>query len=149
MSEHTERFRLEAERIYVEWDKMLSSNNIDGLLALYTNDATIESPLIPHLLGTERGVCKGHRELRLLIEKVAERKPPSRKYYRKGFFTDGKTLMWEYPRATPSGDQMDFVEVMEIKEGLIWYHRVYWGWFGFKTIQEDAYHHVNGRMENR
>ncbi len=51
MSEHTERFRLEAEHIYVEWDKMLSSNNVDGLLALYTHDATIESPVISYLLG--------------------------------------------------------------------------------------------------
>ena len=28
--------------------------------------------------------------------------------------------MWEYPRATPDGEQMDFVEVMEIDDdGLI------------------------------
>jgi hypothetical protein len=27
--------------------------------------------------------------------------------------------MWEYPQQTPSGQQMDFVEVMEIENGLI------------------------------
>ena len=62
------------------------------------------------------------------------------KYFKQNFFTDGKTLIFEYPRQTPEGEQMDFVEVMEIKDGLIQYHRVYWGWRGFKVIQEDSYH---------
>ena len=54
--------------------------------------------------------------------------PHSRKRYREGFFTDGRKLIWEYPRATPNGDQMDFVESMELNdEGLISRHRVYWG----------------------
>lgn len=35
---------------------------------------------------------------------------------------------------------MDFVEVMEVEEGLIVKHKVYWGWRGFKVIQENAYH---------
>jgi hypothetical protein len=75
----------------------------------------------------------------LLIEKVAERKPFIRKHFKQNFFTDGKTLIFEYPRQTPDGEQMDFMEVMEIKEGLIQYHRVYWGWRGFQVIQENLY----------
>jgi steroid delta-isomerase len=39
-------------------------------------------------------------------------------------------LAWEYPRATPHGDQVDLVEVMEIADGLIRSHRVYGGWLG-------------------
>jgi hypothetical protein len=55
-------------------------------------------------------------------------RPPARQRYREGFFTDGRKLMWEYPRATPDGEQMDFVEVMEINDdGLIARHCVYWG----------------------
>jgi len=42
--------------------------------------------------------------------------------------TDGSRVVWEYPRQTPDGDQMDIVEVMEIRDGLIAHHRVYWGW---------------------
>lgn len=34
----------------------------------------------------------------------------------------------EYPRQTPDGDQMDIVELMEIRDGLIAHHRIYWGW---------------------
>ena len=47
--------------------------------------------------------------------------------------------MWEYPRATPDGEQMDFVEVMEIENGLISRHCVYWGWRGVKVLDEDHY----------
>lgn len=128
-----------AERIYHEWDAALANNDIEALLSLYAPDAIIESPLIPHLLKTENGICKGQNELRNLLEKVAQRKPVSRKYFKQNFFTDGKTLIFEYPRQTPEGEQMDFVEVMEIKDALIQYHRVYWGWRGFKVISEDKY----------
>jgi steroid Delta-isomerase len=38
------------------------------------------------------------------------------------------------PRATPHGDQVDLVEVMDVVNGLIAHHRVYWGWVGFKTL---------------
>jgi steroid Delta-isomerase len=43
-------------------------------------------------------------------------------------------LMWEYPRKTPAGEQVDLVESMDIENGLIVYHRVYWGWKGLKTL---------------
>ncbi len=111
----------------------------DALLALYAPDAVLESPLIPHLLGVERGICHGHGELRRLLEIVAQRKPPLRQFHRPGYFTNGHTLVFEYPRATPDGEQMDFVEVMRIRDGLIARHHVYWGWFGVKILEEDRY----------
>lgn len=135
-----EKLKSAAKDIYQAWNKALANNDVDGLLSLYAPDAIIESPLIPYLLKIDSGICKGREELRLLLEKVAERKPLIRKYFKQNFFTDGKTLIFEYPRQTPDGEQMDFVEVMEIKHGLIQYHRVYWGWRGFKVIHEDLYH---------
>ncbi len=42
--------------------------------------------------------------------------------------------------AAPEGEQMDFVEVMEIDDGLIHAHRVYWGWRGVDIILQDQYH---------
>jgi steroid Delta-isomerase len=35
----------------------------------------------------------------------------------------------------PTGEQVDLVESMDVENGLIVYHRVYWGWKGFKTLQ--------------
>ncbi len=129
------------ERMYFAWDAALSRNDAPALLALYAPDAHFESPLVPHLLGTESGVLNGHEELRPLFEKLAERKPPVRQYRRTGYLTDGKRLIWEYPRDAGNGEQMDFVEAMELNdEGLIQRHCVYWGWFGFRVLQRNEYH---------
>ena len=96
--------------------------------------------LPPHILGTDSGVVRGHEELRPFLEKVLSRTPPLRHYHREGFFTDGRRATWEYPRDAPDGDQMDFVEVMDIEGRLIRTHHVYWGWRGVQVILEDAYH---------
>jgi hypothetical protein len=77
--------------------------------------------------------------LRSFVEMVFRTQPPQRKRYRRGFFTDGARLMWEYPRAAADDEQFDLVEVMELKQGLIQHHRVYWGWFGMKHLQEGAH----------
>ena len=136
-----ESFQQAAERIYHDWDEALSNDDVDALIALYAPDAVLESPAVPLTTGAETGVCRGHNELRPLLEQVAARKPALRTYYRTGYLTDGeRTMIFEYPRATPDGEQMDFVEVMEIVDGLIQRHCVYWGWRGVKVIQDDAYH---------
>src|SRR5437763_6795386 len=83
------------ERIYHDWDAALSKNDPEALLALYAQDATLESPLIPHLLGKESGICHGHGELREFFEMLARRKPKLRQYHRSGYFTDGHTLIFE------------------------------------------------------
>jgi ketosteroid isomerase-like protein len=129
------------ERMYFAWNDALSRNDAAALLALYAQDAHFESPLVPHLLGTDSGVLRGRDELRRLFTLLAERKPPVRQYYRTGYLTDGKRLIWEYPRDGGRGEQMDFAEVMEMNEdGLIQRHCVYWGWFGVRVLQRDEYH---------
>ena len=129
-----------AERIYHEWDKALAQNDINALLALYAEDAVLESPLIPYLLNKEEGICRGHAEIREIVEQVAIRKPNLRKYYRTPCLKLGNLIMWEYPRNSPGGEQMDFAEIMDLNEkGVIESHRVYWGWRGVKVLKDDAY----------
>jgi ketosteroid isomerase-like protein len=128
------------ERIYHLWDEALGAKDVEAAAVLYAPDTELESPLVRHLLRSERGVVQGRDKLRDFIRLVFERTPPSRQRYRSGFFTDGHKLIWEYPRATPDGEQMDFVESMEIENGLIRRHRVYWGWFGVKVLEQDRYH---------
>jgi hypothetical protein len=81
------------ERIYHDWDAALArleglppeklEEGVDAFLALYAKDAIIESPLIPHLMGTERGFLQGHDETRPFIREVGRRKPSLRKYFRR------------------------------------------------------------------
>jgi hypothetical protein len=133
------------ERMYVQWDKALSDNDPEALLACYAEDAVLEGPLVPHLMGGENGACRGHAELRRFFDILAQRKPPIRRYFRTGFFTDGKHLIWEYPREAPDGEQMDFVEAMVLNDkGLIQRHCVYWGWKGVSVLQQNKYHKCRG-----
>ncbi len=125
----------DARRIYVAWDDALGRRDLDDSMKLYTEDATLESALVRHVLGTDTGIIQGRRKLREFVRMLYEHPLPQRERYRGELFTDGRTLMWEYPRVTPSGEQIDLVEVMELRDGLIHRHRVYWGWFGVKVLQ--------------
>jgi ketosteroid isomerase-like protein len=125
--------RKDIERIYRLWDEALGAKDLEAALALYAEDASIESPLVRHLLGTPEGIVQGKEALRNFIAKVFQTNPPQRKRHKQGFFTDGRVLTWEYPRVSPDGDQMELVEVMEIADGLIRRHRVYWGWYALKV----------------
>jgi ketosteroid isomerase-like protein len=118
------------EHIFTAWDEALGAKDLDAAMALYHPDVILESPLVCHLLGTEEGVVRGREDLRRFVEKVFANQPEKRRRHRSGFLTDGSRLTWEYPRESPDGDQMDLVEVMEIRDGLIARHRVYWGWVG-------------------
>lgn len=127
------------ERIYHELDEALSNNDAEALAKLYAPDVEFESPLVPHLMGGETGIIRGRSNLKKLFDILATRKPKLRQFHREGYLTDGRKVMWEYPQQTPKGQQMDFVEVMEIENGLIQKHRVYWGWVGFNVLKNDQY----------
>jgi ketosteroid isomerase-like protein len=128
-----------AERIYQAWDDALGRKDLDAAMNLYSPDAVLESPLVRHLLGTAEGVVRGRAHLRDFVEQVFARTPPLRQRHRSGFFTDGKRLIWEYPRLAGAGQQMDLVEAMEIADGLIQRHCVYWGWLAVKVLEDDRY----------
>ena len=129
-----------ADKVFGDWNRMWKENDLEGFLELYDDDVVLESPLFPYLLNTERGIIKAKDALREVIEIAAKRKPTFRNFHVSNYFTNGKTIIWEYPRQTPEGDQMDFMEVMEINNGLIIRHRIYWGWLGVNTIINDTYH---------
>ena len=126
----------DAERIYKLWDEALGKRDLEASLALYAEDASIESPLVCHLMKTPEGVVQGKADLRTFITRVFQTNPPQRKRFKQGFFSDGRVLTWEYPRQSPEGDQMELVEVMDIADGLIRRHRVYWGWYALSVLKD-------------
>jgi hypothetical protein len=118
------------EHIFHAWDAALGAKDLDAAIALYHPDITLESPLVCHLLGTGQGVVHGRNDLRRFVARVFAHQPSRRGRFRSSFLTDGTRLTWEYPRSSPGGAQMDIVEVMEVRDGLIFQHRIYWGWVG-------------------
>ncbi len=127
----------DADRIFHLWHERARTKDVEGLLDLYAADAVFESPLVPAILDdATSGVLRGHEELRRFFQEGTKRRPNDVvKWYRTGrYLTDGHTLMWEYPRETPHGDQIDILEVIELQGELIQQHRIYWGWKGCTQI---------------
>jgi ketosteroid isomerase-like protein len=122
------------EHVFHAWDEALGARDTDASLALYHEDCTLESPLVCYLLGRQDGIVRGKVALRRFVEQVFAHQPPQRRRFRTGFLTDGTRLTWEYPRQAGETEQMDLVEVMEIQDGLIRHHRVYWGWFAVNLL---------------
>lgn len=133
--------REQCARIFEAWHERARSRDVDGLLALYAVDAIFESPLVPAIvLDAGSGVLRGHEEIRRFLAEGTRRRPNELvRWYRTGdYLCDGRTLFWEYPRELPDGEQIDIAEVMEIDNGLIQKHRIYWGWFGVGELVRSA-----------
>lgn len=101
MSEQRTAAMEAAERIYHAWDEALGKKDLEAALSLYAEDATLESPLVRYLRGSDDGVIRGKAALRPFVEQVFRNQPPQRQRYRRGFFTDGRQLMWSI-RARPT-----------------------------------------------
>lgn len=123
------------KRIFDDWHRATVSGDLDVLAGLYAADAVCESPTAILTLGQSKGIVKGRAEIRAFFETVYSKISRStNQWYRTGtYFSDGHQLVWEYPRETPDGEQANTLEVMEIKDGFITHHRVYWGWHGLQA----------------
>jgi hypothetical protein len=134
MKENTEA---EMRHIFERWHETIVARDLDGLMALYAEDAVLETPLIlVTLRNKSAGVLRGKAEIKPFFEAGLRKLGNDLgRWWRTGaFFVNGRQLVWEYPRETPAGDQVDLVEAMDIVDGLIIHHRVYWGWVGFKAL---------------
>ncbi len=133
----TQNTEAEVRQIYEQWHQTVIDRNLDGLMALYGENAILETPLIiAALKDKSEGILSGKTEIKQFFEAgFRNKKNGLGRWYRTGvFFANGQQLVWEYPRKTPEGNQVDLVEFMDIANGRILHHRVYWGWFGFKTL---------------
>jgi hypothetical protein len=135
-------FAADCARIHRAWHDCAKAGDAAGLLALYAEDAVLESPLVPVVLDDATdGVVRGRAAIGRFLAAGARRLTRSLTRWHRGdaWMTDGKRmLVWEYPQAAPDGPQVDIVEVMEIADGLIRRHRIYWGWYGAGLLMRHA-----------
>ena len=127
----------EIRHIYEKWHETVTARDLEGVLALYAEDATMETPAALALVdGSQDAILRGRSEIRKLFANFFQVFGHQfGELYRTGlFFADGRLLTWEYPRKTPHGEQVDLFESMDIENGLIVYHRVYWGWKGMSAL---------------
>ncbi|MFC2553397.1 MAG: nuclear transport factor 2 family protein [Rodentibacter sp.] len=128
------------KEIYEKWHKYAKERETKALIELYAEDAVFESPLVPILMNRDSGILRGKTEILAFLNEGTRRRPNELvRWYRTGkYFITGDVLVWEYPRQTPDGEQVDILELMEIRNGLIVNHRIYWGWFGTQMLIKSA-----------
>lgn len=128
------------QEIYEKWHKYAKERETKALIELYAEDAVFESPLVPILMNKDSGILRGKTEILAFLNEGTRRRPNELvRWYRTGkYFITGDILVWEYPRQTPDGEQVDILELMEIRGGLIVNHRIYWGWFGTQMLIKSA-----------
>lgn len=128
------------KEIYEKWHKYAKERETKALIELYAEDAVLESPLVPILMNKDSGILCGKTEILAFLNERTRRRPNELvRWYRTGkYFITGDVLVWEYPRQTPDGEQVDILELMEIRNGLIVNHRIYWGWFGTQMLIKSA-----------
>ena len=128
----------EIRYIYEKWHEYAKARDVEALIALYADHAVFESPLVPAILDRTNGVLNGKDEIKFFLQEGTKRRPNELvKWFRRGdYLTNGRLLVWEYPRQTDEGEQIDILELMEIENGLIQQHRIYWGWKGCLLISQ-------------
>jgi steroid delta-isomerase len=121
-------------KVYEVWHEGTKARDAASMAALYAGDAVLETAAVLALWPDHgSGVVIGRGAIeRFFAENFELNSDVFAEWYRTdAFFTDGRVLIWEYPRRTPSGEQAGLVESMDINDaGLITEHRVYWGWRG-------------------
>ena len=129
-----------AEYVYEAWHHAAKNRDTAALVALYADDAEFESPLVPVIMNRESGLLRGREEILAFLEEGTRRRPNDLvRWYRDGrFLADETLLVWEHPRMTPNGQQVDILELMELEHGKIRRHRIYWGWFGTQMLLRSA-----------
>ncbi|HEX7297668.1 MAG TPA: nuclear transport factor 2 family protein [Solirubrobacteraceae bacterium] len=131
-----------AQFVFEQWHERIARRDGEALSELYAADARFESPLVPRVLDCDRGYLQGRSDIREFLIEITRRRPQGNELpslYRDGtYFFDGRMLIWEYPRLTPQGSQLDLVEVMELDGSQIRNHRVYWGWYGTEHLLRNA-----------
>lgn len=128
----------DARFIFEQWHRSVVARDLDALMALYAQDALLETPLA-YVASAQRqdGRLQGREAIRTFFAaSFAQPENGLGRWYRNGLcHASQRQVVWEYPRQTPEGDQVDLVEVMDLDtRGLIACHRVYWGWKGVQTL---------------
>lgn len=114
------------KEIAIKWFEAFNEHDLEKLLALYHNDAEHFSPKLKIRLPETQGLIKGKNALRSWWQDAFDRLP-SLKYEVNKLTADDEQVFMEYIRHVQDEDDLRVGEVLEIKNGLIVFSRVYHG----------------------
>ena len=108
------------------FDAAWAKRDLEGIVALFTDDATLESPLVPRLLSRRDGVLHGRSEIRDMVRALLERGIPWGKHEEP--IIHGHRAALEFRSAPSEGEQFYSVDIIEVRDGRIQSLRAYSGW---------------------
>ncbi len=108
------------------WLHCFEARDLDGLLALYADDATHTSPKIRVRHPDTGGLLRGKTAMRAWWQDSFDRLP-SMRYAKAALTADTERVFMEYTRKVNGEDDMPIAEVLEVKDGEIIASRVFHG----------------------
>ncbi len=114
------------KQIALKWFEAFNQHNLENLLSLYDNDAQHFSPKLKIRKPETNGLIVGKNQLRNWWQDAFDRLP-SLKYEVVKLTADDEQVFMEYMRHVNGEEDLKVGEVLEIKNGLIVFSRVYHG----------------------
>ena len=113
------------EKVLSDMEDAFSRNDVEGVVALFTPDASIESYLVSRVFDRKEGVCRGRDEIRELVRALMKRGKPWGGHGPP--IVRGNTAAVEYTALSSDADKFS-VDIIEVREGKIQSLRAYAGW---------------------
>lgn len=123
------------EQVIGDLEAAFSRNDLDGLVALFAHDATIESYLVSRVFNRREGVCRGRAEIRELALALMGRARPWGGH--EPPIIRGNTAAVEYRDASSDVEKFS-VDIIEVREGKVQSLRAYAGWRAVMTLTGEA-----------
>lgn len=114
------------KQIALQWFEAFNEHNLEKLLSLYHNNAEHYSPKLKIRQPETKGLIKGKEALRAWWKDSFDRLPTLR-YEVIKLTADEEQVFMEYIRHVQDEENLKVGEVLEIKNGLIVFSRVYHG----------------------
>ncbi|MBS1779222.1 MAG: nuclear transport factor 2 family protein [Bacteroidetes bacterium] len=108
------------------WFAAFNKHDLDALLQLYSDNAAHYSPKLKVRQPETNGLIKGKEALRDWWQDAFDRLPGLH-YQVNSLTANTERVFMEYTRQVPGEEDMTIAEVLEIKDGLIQFSRVYHG----------------------
>ena len=122
----TDRDPAKLRNIAERWLACFDHRDLDGLLALYADDATHTSPKIRARHPDTGGLLRGKSAMREWWQDSFDRLP-SMRYVLTALTADSDRVFMEYVRHVDGEPDMPVAEVLEVRDGLIVASRVFHG----------------------
>jgi ketosteroid isomerase-like protein len=113
------------EQVIADMEAAFARKDVDGVVALFAEDATIESYLVARIFHRKEGVCRGRAEIRELLSALIKRGTPWSGH--EPPIIRGTTAAIEYRSASSEAEKFS-VDIIEVKDGKIQSLRAYAGW---------------------